>query len=450
MADLPEHLAQVAIWKRFADACHDFASLYELHYATPYLLGYALIRLLATVCTVTTAATLVVWMAILALPLSVRVLLLRAGADPWLSLLAFPLAYGYAFYWGFLNFLIAIPIAVIHVALLFDRRPWAQTILGVLLMASHGLLFAFAAAVTLGFAIVKRSWRTAATILPGALLMAAFLLSRTTTERTVTWKPGPSRLTDFSSVLFANAWEPAGLALLGAMIVAIAVAGPRLSRDPTRWIPGVVAVLSYLALPFGMSGTAYVYPRFAIFVAIGALLFVDVRTRAISRVLIVVIAIVWCSVTAARFHRFDAEARELDPLIERIPPARRVAQMNVHAFSDHVPGPVYWHAGAYYQVRRGGIVAWSFASLESWYPSIVRFRSGAEPVIASRTTPVDGMDWPGLLAYDYVLVRGSDPRRGAFRDAPQPLKLVGRSGSWWLFETPHAGGPQRSCAALGE
>ena len=468
MADLPEHLAQVAIWKHYGDACHRFAELFELHYATPYLLGYVLTRLLATVLTVTAATKVVVWLAIVLLPLSMRALLLRGGGDPWLSLLGFPLAYGYSFYWGFLNFALATPLAILSVALLCDGRARTRTVVGVLLMASHALLFAFVAAVTVAVAVVRRSWRLLLPLVPGALLFAWFLVQRQTTEQTITWKLSLSRLTELPSVLFANAWEPWGLVLLGAMIVAVLLrtagvppAEAQASRlrpwrgdaatsaagtAAVRWGFVGVASLAYLFLPFGMAGTAYVYPRFALFVAIAALLL----CRGGPRVVVVGIVLVWMGVLTGRFARFDAEAREVDPLLERIPPARRVAQFNVHPFSEHVPGPVFWHTGALYQVRRGGIAAWSFASLESWYPSIVRFRRGAEPVITSRTTPAEGIDWRGVAQYDYLLVRGGDPRRSPFRDAPVPLALTARSGSWWLFETPRARAPQRTCAPLGE
>ena len=470
MADLPEHMAQVAIWKHYGDPCHRFAEFFELHYATPYLLGYVITRVLATVLTVTAATKAVVWLSIVLLPLAIRALLRRGGADPWLSLLGFPLAYGYSFYWGFLNFALATPLCILYVALLFDTRPRARTLLGLLLMGSHALLFAFCTAVTVAVAMVRRSWRLLLPLVPGAVLLTAFLLGRQTTEQGITWRLGLTRLTDFPSVLFANAWEPAGLVLVAAMAAAVVLSlwsGGRFGRrslpgngSPAaeaaaapareRWVVFAVAAGAYLFAPFGVAGTAYVYPRFALFVAVAALFLVPAPARKASRVLVIAIVLVWMGVLAARFQRFDAEAREVDALLGRIPPARRVVQFNVHPFSEHVPGPVFWHTGALYSVRRGGIAAWSFASLESWYPSIVRFRKGAEPVIRSRTTPVDGIDWAGVLQYDYLLVRGGDPRRAAFRDAPAPLALAGRSGSWWLFETTRARTAQRTCAALGE
>jgi hypothetical protein len=444
-SDLPEHMAQVAIWKHYGDPCHRFAEAFELDLATPYLLGYVVMRTFAAIVTVSAAAKITVWLGIMLLPLSVRALLMRGGGDPWLSLLGFPLAYGYSFYWGFLTFTLATPLAILYVALLFAARPRARTVVALLLMLSHALLFAFCAAVTMAAAIVRRSWRMLLPLVPGAILFAMFLLTRRTTDAGATWHLGLKRLIDFPSLLFANAWEPAALVLVLAMIAAVAIGRPRLTRDRARWAVAGVAALAYLAAPFGITGTAYLYPRFAILLAVALLFLFEGRA---SRAVVLAIVLIWMAVLTVRFRRFDGEARQIDGLLERIPAGRRVAQFNVHPFSEHVPGPVFWHYGALYQVRRGGVAAWSFSSLASWYPVIVRFRQGSEPAIRSRTTPVEGIDWPGVLQYDYLLVRGSDPRRAAFRDAPVTLRA--RSGAWWLFETPRARGPQRDCPPLNE
>jgi hypothetical protein len=131
--------------------------------------------------------------------------------------------------------------------------------------------------------------------------------------------------------------------------------------------------------------------------------------------------------------------------VESLPANRRVAQLNVMPFSDHVPGAVYWHFAALYQVRKGGLIAWSFAGLHS---PLVRYREGAEPVVRSRTTPVDGMDWPGLLAYDYIVLRA--PYVRALDGAPVPLVRHARSGMWWVFATPRARTPAPACPPLAE
>ena len=454
MADLPEHMAQVAIWKHLDDRCHGFTSVFQLNFATPYLLGYALMRLLATVMTVTLAAKFTVALTIVLLPLSMRALLRHTGADEWLSLLGFLLAYGYVFYWGFLNFALAIPIAIFYLALLYDRRVCAASLLALCVLGSHALMFVFAAIVTLLVAAVRKAPRLLLPLLVPSILFAAFLVrlrqAETASHGQFTWwKSAPSRLVDLPSLLFANAWEPFGALLLLGMIIAVLVARPRLTRDAARWIPFVLAACLYFFAPLGAFGSAYLYPRFAVLLAIGALFLLETPRRAttLSRAIVVALIAVWMAVLAGRFHRFGREATDYLALIDAIPPNRRLVHFNVEPFSEHVPGPVYWHFGALYQVRRGGLGAWSFAN---FYPQIVRYRARMEPVVRSETTPRTGIDWPGVLQYDYLIVRGGNPRPWLLRHAPVPIATEKRVGEWWLFATPRARGPQRDCPALNE
>lgn len=459
MADLPEHMAQIAIWKHFGDDCHRFSEIYELRWATPYLLGSAITATLATFLTVTVATKVTVWLSIVLLPLALRALLRRTLADPWLSLLGFPLAYGYSFYWGFLNFLLAIVIGVFALAVLLDRRPRpvAIALLSLLLIGAHAIVLLFCAVVAVLVAVVRRAPRMLLPLIPAASLLVLFAVrlrgGEPLAQNGVTWRWSAARLLDLPSLLFANAWEPAGLLLVAMMVVAVVATRPRITRDLARWsVFGTAAVLFFLG-PQGAFGTAYLYPRFALFLAIGTFLLFDRvegesrRMLLVSRAIVLLLVLGWSSVLSLRFQRFGLEAEEFESLVTSIPVGRRVAQFNVMPFSDHVPGPVFWHFGALYQVRRGGVAAWSFAR---HYPTAIRFRAGKEPVVRSESTPVDGIDWPGVLQYDYLLVRGGDARRFAFRDAPVPIVLRARSGRWWLYETPHAHLPQRECAPLNE
>ena len=90
---------------------------------------------------------------------------------------------------------------------------------------------------------------------------------------------------------------------------------------------------------------------------------------------------------------------------------------------------------------------WSFAN---FYPQIVRYRKGTEPLLTSHSTPLTGIDWPGMMQYDYLLVRGPDPRRWLFRNAPVEIPTERHVGEWWLFAMPRARGPQRDCPPLNE
>jgi hypothetical protein len=413
-------------------------------------------RVFAAVMTVSAAAKATVWISILLFPLALRELLKRTAGDLWLSLAGFLLAYGYVFYWGFLNFALALPIGLYFLALSHDRdaKTLRRSLVALLLLSAHALMFGFCALVVVILAAVRRAPRLLIPLLAPAALLTLYVVrlraADSATHGGITFGKAPlARMLDLPSLLFANAWEPFGLLLLAGLVLVIVLQRPKVSLEPARWILLAAALLTYALGPFGAFGSAYFYPRFACVAFAGVLLVLDRPQRSVasSRGLLVTIILVWMGVLTARFHRFGLETRDYETLLEQLPPNRRVAQFTVEPFSDHVPGPVYWHFGALYQVRRGGVAAWSFAG---YYPQVVRYRPGREPVITTKASPLSGVDWPGILQYDYLLVRGPDPRRWLFRDAPVPIALDRRVGEWWVFATPRARTPQRDCPPLRE
>ncbi len=453
-ADLPEHMAQVALWKHLGDSCTRYSEIFELNFATPYLAGYLIMRALALVMSVTAASKVTVWLSIVLFPLSLRALLRRTEADEWLSLLGFLFAYGYVFYWGFLNFALAIPVGIFAIAMLHASRTRVLAALMLLLLAAHALMFIFCAIVTIVVAIVRRAPKMLLTLVAPSILFAAFIVrlraAETAAHGDITWwKTAPKRLLDIPSLLFANAWEPFGALLLIGIIIAIVITRPRITRDGSRWALFAIAMLLYLFAPLGAFGSTYLYTRFTWAVAVGAVFVINGPRRALpaARAIVIVLVIGWMCVLSMRFRAFGEEVRDYEQLVEMIPANRRIVQFNVEPFSENVPGPVYWHFGALYQVRRGGLIAWSFAN---FYPQIVRYRKGTEPLLTSHSTPLTGIDWPGMMQYDYLLVRGPDPRRWLFRDAPVEIPTERHVGEWWLFAMPRARSPQRDCPPLNE
>ncbi|HEY0371556.1 MAG TPA: hypothetical protein VGD79_06120, partial [Thermoanaerobaculia bacterium] len=272
-------------------------------------------------------------------------------------------------------------------------------------------------------------------------------IPQTAVKEGIAWMPSLTRFVELPSHLVANAWDPSGLVLLAAIALIVVVSRAGMTRDLGRWAFAVAALGAYFVGPFAVSGSVYFYGRFAVFVAVSALFLFTEPRRPVARVLVVILVVSWMGYLAARFDGFGQEAREFDPIVEKIPANRRVVLFNVLPFSEHVPGPVFWHFGGLYQVRKGGVIGWSFSN---HFIPLIRYRPGAEPEIRSRSTPIDGIDWPGILQYDYVVMRGPDVRRWMFRQAPVAVPLIARSGQWWLFETPRARTPQRECPPLAE
>ena len=107
MVDLPQHAAQIAAWLNWNDPTYRTHDL-ELNFRTPYLLAYPVARLFAPLFGVVVALKLVVATSVALHVIAFERLVRKLGHDPWLAVLGVPTALGYAFYFGFVSFLVAV------------------------------------------------------------------------------------------------------------------------------------------------------------------------------------------------------------------------------------------------------------------------------------------------------------------------------------------------------
>ncbi len=464
MVDLPEHAAHISIWKHFDSPCYQFAQTYWFDWLTPYLLGYAIVRLVATIVTVTTALKIVLYLVVVATALSFRFLLSQAGRDPWLSLLGFALAFGFTFYWGFLSFYVAIPIAICYLALLykFSSRPTIAlaailAVLSLVLVASHALLAVYCIAATGVLALLSGSVRRfAIALIPAVTPTVAlawwtihFRSSDVVSQKAPVWSLGLSRITALPSMLLSGETDPFATAFVGLAIVAILLMRVRLTRDARRWVLIAIAAAAFLFVPSSAMGRSCLFQRSAILVAAGILFVLDepADRQTMGRGLLLSVVIAWLALLTIRFRDFGVESGDIEPLLANMKTNRRLAYYIAQPYSAAIPGAVYLHFPAYYQERSGGLVSWSFADQA---PQLVRYRPGVAPPLAGRplTNPAN-IDWRGLAAFDYVLVRAqTDPSAVLARYTPYPLVRALRSGTWWLYETPRARASRESCPPL--
>ncbi len=113
MVDMPQHAAQITALRELWQGNESFTRLFEINWFTPYLLGYLVLAGLAMVLPITFASQLLVSASLVALPLLTGRLLRTAGADERWKWLAIPCSFSFAFYWGFLSFIVAAPLALL-------------------------------------------------------------------------------------------------------------------------------------------------------------------------------------------------------------------------------------------------------------------------------------------------------------------------------------------------
>jgi hypothetical protein len=453
LTDLPQHAAQISIWKHLNDPAYGFADAFELHYFTPYLLGYGLARLFAEAFSVLVALKLVLTLAVLGLPLSLLGLLQVTRGDRWWSLVGFPLAFGYAFLWGFFNYVVAVPLGVLYLTFVVDcarrfsvRRAVLLGVLSTLLLAAHLLLFALcvlSAAALLGFSAKTCRARLLrlAPLSVSVLLALAWVLRRGQGGAVVrnSFRYGFQRVLDAPALLVGYPKDTAAL-LVGLLIISFfVISGVRPAKERERWLPLGIWVCAYLLVPRTYSNVALLYPRLAALMVPFAILATELGKPRVRPLLIhiavTVIALGWMFVVFVGFYAFDRDARQFDVVMQGMPGKQRIRSLIFDRGEEYTPGGVpFLHFPVWYQVEKGGTTSFSF---------------GCSSVTVAVSRPQDCrlaemlvMDWvPAAFdmrreqdAYDYYIVRApSDVAPRLFRGATRRIHLAAHEGMWWVY-----------------
>lgn len=450
MVDLPQHAAQIAIWQRLDAGVPELRELFVLNFRTPYLLAYPLARVLAPAVGAVMALKLVVWLSVVANLVAVELLARRAGHDPWVGILGFVTAMGLCFYFGFVSFVVAMPLAVgaLSLALGHARAPnlragaWLALLLALVLTA-HGIAFVLAFG-TAGLLLLRGggSWlERFAPLVPAALLAAFWFAPGPVSERIGGdfWALSFTRLTDFPALLVSMSATDRASSLLGLALLAVVLCtlGVRPERRPERYLPLVLLLGGYMLFPTMFRGIVLLHTRLAyFFLPVALLAFAPPARRAgaerlLTRAAVLGVTLAWLLLFATRLAAFQDEAAPFHRLEARLRPGASVRPLVFDRQSRAFPGvPAFLHFPAYYFVDKGGLQGYSFAQ----YPlSVVRYRPGVlAPMQGGAEWRPDWFQKSEIPDYDYFIVRSAfDRGEQLFGDAP--VELEAHEGSWWAY-----------------
>lgn len=451
LGDLPQHAAQISIWKHIDDPAFGFRDVFELQYFTPYLLGYGLARLFAELCSVLVATKLVLTLAVLGLPWSLRRLLEVTGGDRWLALIGFPAAFGYSFLWGFFSYVVALPLGVLYLALAIEysrarspRRAVLLAVFTVLLFAAHLMVFALcglAAAAIVG--ISAGSLRNALVRLsPLAIGASIALLWMTRYQKGRASIPnvfryGLKRLEELPALLVDYPHDVPGFWVGLLLMVLFVASGVRLARQPERWLPLGIWICAYLGVPRDYNNVAFLYPRLAVLLIPFAIVATEAGVPRISprlvRSSLIAIALCWMSALFVGFYGFDREARQFDVVMSQMAPGKRIRSLIFERGGEFTPeGVPFMHFPAWYQVEKGGTDSYSFAYT---LLSVAVFRDKTKQVEAKIDWQPEAFDAAKEQDdYDYFVVCSAvDLGRQLFEGARRPVRLVAHQGWWWVY-----------------
>ncbi|UXZ37488.1 GtrA family protein [Cupriavidus gilardii] len=481
MIDLPQHAGQVAVLRELLAGTSPWRQELRINPFTPYLLGYGAALALSWWMPVAAALKLLLSLAYLACVAAGIALRRRIGADARLDWLFVPGFFGFAYEWGFLTFLLAVPLGLLfllpawrHAGAPTLRTAAAIVLAGALLFCAHGLVFLFACAVGAACALfgsarddgsrpappTPRIVRLA--LLPYALLALLALLYAGHAQRleatldyawpAIEWRWDWMRL----PLLLVSPWGAWSTHLPFALATLLMLAAPWAMglrprwHLPLAWLPLAAVLLIWLCVPHYAVRTAFLFQRFGILLLpCYALLFaMPAGTAGPTRAM----RARWCAAAlcaacalhlgwqARRAVAFADETRDFDAVLAAAAPGQRALMLIFDAGSTAAAHPgAYQHFPLWYQARRQGLVDFNFA----WFlPQIVRYRGGHAPALGpaemlDNAFPAS-FDWQRHRAgrYRYLFVRRAMPLpAGFFATADCRVEPVRSAGHWSLYAT---------------
>lgn len=453
IGDLPQHAAQVAWLQRFAAGdTGPLGELFRVNFATPYLVGYGLTWLIANVVSIPVALKLVLVGYVVGFVSSSELLLREVGSDPRWTCLVVPVALGLPYQWGFLNYLVGLPLLLLTVrsALRFTRTPSVGrgvllTVVLAGLVPVHALISLLSGAIggvmALGYPAPAR--RRALVALPFFTPLPILWLWGQATRggEAMTHAPPlwdtlihrPAHL----MVYFLAAERSMPALGMGIVILTLPfVLGARPTETLWRWFPLLGLCTLVATVPTFVFGTYFVWERLAPLVFVFWLFVLEPgsvpRSRALGA-LVGVLPAAWLLHQASVVVAFEEEIVELRGALADLPPDQRVLSL-VFDRDGVAQGAAYMHLSSWYVVEQGGLVEMSFAQ---YYPQMVRYRAGNDPGFPVGFDAEPGLFDPATMGgerWNWFLLRADRDRIGEVFTDETPPALVSRSGAWWLYQ----------------
>jgi len=477
LIDFPQHAGQVSLLRDMISGVSPWSDIFRLNLWTPYLIGYGLALPLSYIMPAGAALQVVMSLAYVAFVLLGRRLRAHFGADPRLDWLFLPTFFGFAYSWGFYTFLVSTPVVFLFI-LATDRytlNPSAKrgvglTLIGILLLLSHGLAFAFGGLVA-GVLYTVRCYRGGGQwlqrwvrhvwplVIAAVACVILFLISVRIQAQywshgalPTSWDISIMRIPRLLANSAGDYYTPKMTLIAVALVMFIVpwLLGLRLNRrDPATWILFSVVTIILLVVPSTMIATAYVYQRFAVFALPAyALLFLagterpdqgavaSGLARFKSAPMLVLMACVWTTfvVHSVEMWRFADESKDFDVVLAEMEPQQRVLALTFDARSRaaNLDQP-YRHYATWYQSEKQGLVDFNFA----WFPpQIVRFKPDRLPAVKEglKGQTFTVQKYP-LEPYRYVVIRHSgELPADLFKGADCAPQMVIKEGTWTLYE----------------
>lgn len=462
--DLPFHLATIRVIHDYANPAFSFRNDFVLTFGrTQYVLYYLVASVLAYVVGIVNANIVLLCCYLGGTPLAMRSLLRALGKDERLCLLVIPLLVNVMFMFGLLPFVLGIPVMFWALATtvrwLDSQKRKDGILLAVLaLILFHLHVFPFAL-FGIGFALMfpwskPRRWIVAGLPTVPALLFALRWALFTDAGKLASGalEPGPGDHVQPITQALPGAFQwltdvfhdtSDEVLLVGFFVTVVLFFGlSQGDRDHSKPRARAYALLPVACIYFYLTlgeGHGYIWlisQRFPILFLMTMIPLVRMPQggRGVAATaLALALALASTFNTCKHFIAFQLDdVGDIDEAIDAMAPNKHVAALIYDRGSSVTNWAPFLHFGSYYQLRKGGVIEFTYAGYAHWP---FDFKPGHYPPPGG---PARGRwEWtPDQVSlhelypyYDYVLTRGS-----GFRPTPDTFKPVYRGNRWTVYE----------------
>jgi len=436
--DIPQHLAIASMLKHESEPDFGFDEYYEtiddrILLRVAHAIQYNVTLAVGSFTSLEFGIRFFIFLSLLAYPLGVLVALSALGKPPQFALLALPLVYNRAFFWGFASFNFSVGLALAACGILMrTRRTLGGDIALVLLSCMVVVAHIYGVAVLLGFVALRLLFgervafaRRCLPVLPAALGFGlwAWIGIGVSGYGHYYSPPFLKRVFDFGNETLGGWQDGSDVVLLaGFGLFFLATTARGLPVSPGRWralstservlyLYTLLNFVLYFTLPMFTAAALFVHFRHA-FLAVWflpLLLPADTceRKARSMRALLAGFAVLAIAISWGHLVAFDRESRSFDRILEAMPRRPRMLSMITNMGDVSRTNP-YLHYAAYIQAQRGGVIHETFPQMFWNLPFRLRDDAGLPRASGPRPWRVTAAEFDRFFDfYDYLLVRAS-------------------------------------------
>lgn len=457
MVDIPIHAVQIATFLRLLSGTEHFESLFRINWFTPYWSGYLITALWGLFLPISIAIKCTLSIAVAATPWAASRLRSLVNQDSHLDWLFLPIGYGFAFQWGFLNFIIGIPLTLLFLeyCIRYLSTPRLKTgiiifIWAHLLFTTHILLLLFSLAIIVSIEVLtsKKIQKSIKTLTPLLLSIPTIIFWSMYTQSiepqassSIAWVITPNRL-------IATFITPAGcfsfwaIALICFFIILKPPSLPKMNIFKNwQTIPLLYAFFITLYGPSFIFGTAYICERFGTFLLPFYAFAYKTKNSDSSSVnknnrlmLCPIFAFIIITLNSYVSIKFESELTGLKKIIHLMEPNKKLISLIYDYNNPRHITPILLHATSWYFAEKGGLGNRYYST----FNMVIRYKKNAPSIISDIQKKIQwepqSFNWnQDSKYYDYFILHGDISKINSVYGGIKNLHLIYTDGKWWLY-----------------